>query len=200
MKTYPKEKYIMSNEQKWYLIQMVCHRSIEDHYDCDIPLGLCRSEEEGKVICDQLEKENKMLDLAILHIHKANETWLNENPVPNKISYPDIPKIKKWGAGIRQQGITQEMRDEREKTKALIIKLKKEYSEAREVELALYYEYNKIYCQEVMNKYFVNHPELDEFPKLKDTIRKWNDDGRYYWKHRFSKDTSYKFEPISVLT
>jgi len=77
---------------------------------------LCLVERDPEQVVAHLELKHTILRDWYKKHSEHMKDWMEKNP----IEYPalEIKKIKKWKAGIRQEEITAEMRQEREDTKA----------------------------------------------------------------------------------
>ncbi len=103
---------------KVYLIEKVD----EFYENCRTPLGFALTEQEVKERVNKLEDRKKCINEWIKKVYNL-EKVMDDSEVP---VYKDIPN---WKAGIKQDEITTEMREERDSIKAHNKKLKEEFYE-----------------------------------------------------------------------
>lgn len=90
---------------------------IQEHDDSEMTSRVfCLVERDPEQVVAHLENEAAIFADWYKKYSEHMKDWMEKNP----IEYPplEIKKIKKWKAGIRQEEITAEMRQEREDTKA----------------------------------------------------------------------------------
>ncbi len=103
---------------KVYLIEKVD----EFYENCRTPLGFALTEQEVKERVNKLEDRKKCINEWIKKVYNL-EKVMDDSEVP---VYKDIPN---WKAGIKQDEITTEMREERDSIKAHNKKLKEGFYE-----------------------------------------------------------------------
>jgi len=89
----------------------IIYANHSDYESCPELIGHKTSEEEAKEAIEDLKDEYKKARTFNDHIHGVMRDFESENPSP--IIRQNLVEVPKWPAGIAQNAITQEMRQER---------------------------------------------------------------------------------------
>ena len=175
----------------WYLIH---YYQGPDYESYSGRIGLAPTEVEGKAIAAECERrywdEREAIEALDALIKAECDALDIRDPRPEAPKFQDAPR---WKSGLRQEEITQEMRDERKRLCSINEKMRATHKPILEA----WEERRTAASQAVMDA----NPELCKRAKVK-TMEKWDQDWnlRYHPSKEDPDRREFYVTPIQVLT
>lgn len=181
--------------QQYYIIEETIDNVIEDYYSTNSCVGLCTSIEEGKLICQQLEEENKIFEEVVELYNEKLRKWRDANPP----QYPSRPIREKIECLVAPLNHVPEYVAEREKKIKERRAKEKEYNAAYEAESHKYKDLIEHQSEKFKNECLAElKDKLPERVIIRFVNCATNLCG-YSLSYHASKDISYSVNPIAML-